>query len=148
MKDALGHGSNKRGAHAAGIEQLGAAQLPPARVPLTQEALERLDIDTLDKSAFGYKSGDIVSVNPAQLRLQYPGDMENPEAKFKQGGMRWVRSVDLREPIDVDIKSDGRMYLADGHHRYFAAKMLGQPLRAKIDIKAKPIPVILKRGRL
>ena len=84
MKDAKGHGSNPRGAaHQAGVNQVGTIQ----GIPLTQQALERLDIDTLDKAAFGYKSGDQVTVSPNDVHIQYPGDLENPQDKFAKGGM-------------------------------------------------------------
>jgi uncharacterized protein (DUF1015 family) len=40
------------------------------------------------------------------------------------------------------------MYIADGHHRWFAAAKTGRMLTGKIAVKAKPIPVIIKRGYL
>lgn len=114
--------------------------------PLTQESLEQLDIDTLDQMAFGHKSGDIVTLKPSEINIQYDGDLANPHDKFKAGGMDWARSVDLSEPVDVEIKQDGKFYLGDGHHRWFAAGKTGRTLQAKIEVKAKPIKALLENG--
>lgn len=111
----------------------------------SQRELEQMDIDVLDKLAFGYNDGDIVEIDPSLLVIKYPCDLENPEYCFQKGGMDWVRSVSLDEPIDVSIGDDGRMYLEDGHHRCFAASKLGKKLQAKVEIKGNPLRIILAR---
>lgn len=115
---------------------------------LTRAELEKLDIDTLDKMAFGHVSGDIVTVNPRDIKVQYRDDLVNPQDKFDKGGMAWARSVNLSEPVKVEIKTDGKMYLADGHHRWFAAIKTGQKIKAEIEIKGKPIEAILAKQKL
>ena len=115
----------------------------------TRRDLEQMDMDDLDRMAFGHASGEIIDIKPRDIKIQYRGDLENPEYKFEKGGMEWVRSVDFSEPVEVSIKTDGKFYLEDGHHRWFAAKKLGIPLKAKIEVKGKPIEVILDRqGKL
>lgn len=104
-----------------------------------------MDIDILDKIAFGCNDGDVIIVNPADLVIKYPGDLENPLECYRKGGMAWVRSVSLEDPIEVSIGEDGRMYLEDGHHRRFAAIKRGEKLRAEVEIKGNPIRHILAR---
>ena len=50
------------------------------------------------------------------------------------------------EPVEVSIGKDGKFYLEDGHHRWFAArKLLKKTIPAVIEkIDGKPIEVILK----
>ena len=116
--------------------------LPPEH---TQQSLERLPIETLDKMAFWVNDGDLVQLHPSQINIQYHGDLENPQDKFAKGGMAWANSVDLREPVDVSMKTNGKYYLEDGHHRWFAAKKRGQFLSAKVEVKGKPIEAILRK---
>lgn len=110
----------------------------------TQDELEGMEIDELDQLAFGYQDDQIVELDPDQINIQYT-DLENPEALYAKYGMKWVRSVDFSEPVDVSIKEDGKLYLEDGHHRYFAAKKLGRKLMCKIQIKGSPVRYILKQ---
>lgn len=109
-----------------------------------REKLEQMDVDDLDRMAYGHVSGDIIKLSPDQIKIIWPGDLENPEYKFKQGGMNWVNSVDFSEPIEVSINQDGEYQLEDGHHRWFAAKKLGRDLDAVLEIKGKPIERILQ----
>ena len=59
--------------------------------------------------------------------------------------MDWAQSVDLSEPIDVSVNQQGEYELEDGHHRWFAAQKTGRDIKAKIEIKGKPIEVLLGR---
>lgn len=111
-----------------------------------RDKLEQMDIDDLDRMAYGHIGGEIVKLSPDQIKIIWPGDLENPEYKFKQGGMDWVKSVDFSEPIEVSINQDGEYQLEDGHHRWFAAKKLGRDLNAVLEIKGKPIERIIQLG--
>lgn len=115
------------------------------RYSLTQ--LQSMEIDDLDKLAFGYKNGEIISISPHDIVIQYQGDLLNPEEKFRLGGQRWVDSVDLSEPVSVSIDTDGILRLEDGHHRLFAATKRGLDLIAEIEIKGNPVMAILTRQR-
>ena len=110
----------------------------------TRDELEPMDTDVLDRMAFGVGQGDQVSVDPKQVRILYPCDLENPEARFSQEGMAWVRSVSFEEPVEVSVDDEGRFCLEDGHHRRFAAEKLGLMLKATVTaIKGKPIERLL-----
>jgi hypothetical protein len=100
--------------------------------------------DELDRIAFGVNDGDKIDIDTKDINLIYP-DIENAEYKSEHGGMDWVNSVDLSEPIDISVDELGRFNLEDGHHRYFAAKMRGEPLTANVELKGNPIRAILKR---
>jgi hypothetical protein len=109
----------------------------------TQEELERLDIDVLDRLAFGVTGGELVTLRPDQIRIKYACDLANPEAKLARGGLAWARSVDLSEPVEVSVAEDGGFDLEDGHHRWMAAGQTHRPLTAVIEIKGNPIRRLL-----
>jgi hypothetical protein len=104
-----------------------------------------MDIDILDMMAFGCKSGEVVELDPKDILIKYPGDLDNPIEKFRVGGMKWVRSVSLEEPVEVSIGDDGNKYLEDGHHRRFSAIKQGKKLKAEIEVKGNPVKFILNR---
>lgn len=109
--------------------------------------LEEMDINILDKIAFGYNDGDVITIDAGKVVIKYPGDLENAEECFRRGGMSWARSVCLDDPVQVSIGEDGKMYLEDGHHRRFAAIKRGAKLSAEVEIKGNPIRFILARQR-
>lgn len=111
----------------------------------TREQLEQMDIDELDRLAFGMADGDVISVSPASIRILYPGDLDNPQARFDQEGMVWARSVDLSEPVDLSVNDAGELCLEDGHHRWFAAKKCSRSLQGTVTIKGRPIERILQQ---
>jgi len=111
----------------------------------SEEELQAMDIDDLDRLAFGYADDDLIEIDPRDISIKWHCDLENPEHKYKLGGDTWVNSVDLSEPVEVSINEDGVMELEDGHHRRFAALKRGEKLLAKIEIKGSPVRAILKR---
>lgn len=111
----------------------------------TEQQLIEMDVDALDKMAFGYVQDQEITVDPHKLHV-YLSDMENPEYRFAKEGMAWIRSVDLSEPIAVSRRdNDTRLWLEDGHHRVFAARLRGEKLTAIVEIKANPVRAILKK---
>lgn len=113
--------------------------------PYTRGQLEAMDIDALDRMAFGHAGGDVVELSPSQIQIQYTDDLENAHYQHAQTGPGWAKSVDLSEPVDVSIGDDGVMRLEDGHHRWLAASLSKRSLRARIEIKGRPIEVLLAR---
>ena len=110
----------------------------------TRRELEQMDIEELDRLAFGYAEGDTATLRPNEISIQWEGDLDNPIAKFEKEGDSWLESVDFSEPVEVTVKQDGKIYLEDGHHRWFAANKLGIPIDVKfVTIKGKPIEAIL-----
>jgi hypothetical protein len=105
-------------------------------------------IEALDRVAFGFAESDIKTLKPQQLTVKYPGDMENPVFEQKQSGLstqQWAKSVNLSEPIEVSYEG-GKFNIEDGHHRYYAAKILNMPLKVNLTIKDKPIAQILEES--
>ncbi len=98
------------------------------------DKIAQTSFDDLVQLCFGIRDEQILTLNPSDIRIQYKDDLLNPQYKYEQGGMDWIRSVSFEEPIDVDIKQDGKFYINDGHHRWFAAKKLGLPIKAKVHI--------------
>lgn len=109
----------------------------------SRHELEKMDIDTLDKMAFGVTSGQCVVTLSHKIHIQYPGDLENAQHAFDTKGMEWARQVDLSDPVEVSIDNNGRWNLEDGHHRWLAASKTGRSLTALINVKGKPIERIL-----
>ncbi len=115
----------------------------------TREQLERMPSETLDRMAYGFASGEERTV-PVGLLHATNDDIENAiykASKFPGGPKAWARSVDFSEPIQLTVRG-GKYFVKDGHHRYYAAKLLGKKtLRAIVEIDDNSIDVILgERG--
>lgn len=110
----------------------------------SRQELERMSIDDLDRAAYGYAEGDKATIHPKDINIIYKDDLLNPQDKFKKGGMDWAKSVDRSDPVKVSMSQDGKITLEDGHHRWFAAEKLNEPLKVEFErIKGKPIEKIL-----
>ncbi len=118
----------------------------------TSEELLRsggISIEALDIAAHGFSSDDIKTLKPEQLNIKWRGDLENVkyeiEHLFKKSNLprskfikNWAEKVSLEEPIDVSYEKN-KFYIEDGHHRYYAAKILNKPLNVNLEIKMNPI---------
>ena len=102
-------------------------------------------IEALDRAAFGFANEDIKELDPKDLNIQWTGDYENVKSEVENSGLsdkEWSKKISLDTPIEVVYK-DGKFYIDDGHHRYFAAKTLGKKLKVNLRIEEKPIPKIV-----
>jgi len=119
----------------------------------TSEELLRsggISIEALDRAAFGFSSEDIKTLMPNQLSIKWKDDLENVKfeiqlllKKLKVINPKtvlkiWAEAVDLTEPIDVTFEKS-KFFIEDGHHRYYAAKILNKPLNVNLEIKTNPI---------
>lgn len=119
----------------------------------TSEKLLRsggISTKALDRAAFGFSSDDITSLLPKQLKIKWKDDLENVKYEidklFVKSGAKnktnfiinWSKNIDLTTPIEVSYEKNN-FYIEDGHHRYFAAKILNKPLNVNIEIKMNPI---------
>lgn len=110
----------------------------------TDEELLRsggLPINMLDRMAFGFSPEDIKQLSPSQLSIKWKNDLENVKWELKKSGffpVVWAQKIRLTEPIDVSYKSN-KFWVEDGHHRYYAAKILNKPLNVNLEIKENPI---------
>lgn len=130
------------------------SQLKKDVTPLLQEALKYpsseawlrsggANIDLLDKVAFGVTSG-LKELRPEQLKVKHKPDMENVLWDLQKSGLskrKWAEQVKQVTPIEVSYEK-GNYYIEDGHHRYYAAKILGIPLKANVEVKGNPIAAI------
>lgn len=117
----------------------------------TSESLLRgggFSTEALDLAAFGVSNQTVTTMMPGELSIKWKDDMLNPPEQQRVSGLSkkgWAETVDLTQPIDVSF--DGKkFYIEDGHHRYYAAKILGKPLNVNLEITASPIPAISKLG--
>lgn len=123
-------------------------QISPA-----SEEYANLDIDTLDRMAFGFSRNDIQKMYPENLNIKWEEDLKNVIVEQKASGLsetEWAQNINLEEPIDV-IFEDGVFKIDDGHHRYYAALILGKPLNVSLEIKDNPhryaVMKALKEGK-
>lgn len=128
---------------------------------LKKEALKHNNSESLLRSggfsdkalgfaAFGFTEESVKTIMPNNLRIKWKNDLEN--VKFEIGLLKkklnnmplskimksWAEKINLNEPIDVVYEKD-KFYIEDGHHRYYAAKILNKPLKVKLEIKENPI---------
>jgi len=100
--------------------------------------------DLFDQWAFGFTQ-EKNTIMPNELKVRWRNDLENVKWEIEQKGLsdiEYAQSVDLSEPIEVDYDkpngwSEG-FYIQDGHHRYYAAKILNKPLNMNLTIKVNP----------
>ena len=100
----------------------------------------------LDRLAFGFSDGDITEISPNKLKIKWKEDLDNVKWEVSKSGLspkQWSSKIDLSEPIDVSYEKGG-FYIEDGHHRYYAAKTLGEKLNVNLEIKTNPITTINK----
>lgn len=109
-----------------------------------------ISVEALDRLAFGFSDDDIKTISPNKLKIKWKEDLKNvkfeleflkkktPNIPLKKIMFEWAKTVDLSEPIDVSYEKDG-FYIEDGHHRFFAAKILGKELNVDLTIKSNPI---------
>ncbi len=99
--------------------------------------------ELLDKAAFGFDD-TLDQIMPDKLSVKWHDDLDNVKYYIKKKGLtdaEYAKRVDLSEPIDVSF--DGKkFYIEDGHHRYYAAKILNSPLKMNLEIKANPIEAL------
>lgn len=118
-----------------------------SRAELRRE-LERVEIDTLDRWAFGVAGDDVITVKPRDLAIVHLDDLDNAvyqAGRYPGGQAAWAKSVSLEEPVEISVTTPGQFVLEDGHHRYLAAKLLKRSLTGKVSIKGKPIEELLAR---
>lgn len=107
-----------------------------------------IPIELLDMAAFGFNTDTITTLMPDQLRIEWKDDLDNVKREIKQKGLtdiEYAKSVDLSEPIDVEykkVRGVSWFFIQDGHHRYYAAKILNKPLNVNLEIKINPFKKI------
>jgi len=110
----------------------------------SSEALLRtggISIEALDRLAFGFSNEDIKTLSPNQLNIKWKADLENVKYEQQKSGLskiEWSQKINLSEPIDVSY-SKNKFWIEDGHHRYYAAKILRKSLNINLEIKQNPI---------
>lgn len=124
------------------------SQNQPWEMSPTGPEYAAMSIDDLDRAAFGFARNDIKTLSPDQLHIKWHDDWRNAildqrESRLKRG--EWARMVDLSDPIDVVFES-GKFFVDDGHHRFYAAKILGQNLNVNLTIKDKPHKAIVEKA--
>ena len=101
-------------------------------------------IEALDRAAYGFADTDIQTLMPNQLKIKWREDMANVMWEQNKSGLskkEWAKKINLTEPIDV-VYEKNNFYIDDGHHRFYAAKILNQPLNVTLTIKQNPITTL------
>ena len=103
-----------------------------------------LPTNMLDRIAFGFDESDIKTLSPKQLKIKWHDDLDNVIWEQQKSGLskvEWAKKINLSEPIDVSYEKN-KFYLEDGHHRYYAARILGKDLNVNLEIKMNPVLAI------
>ena len=99
-----------------------------------------LDVEILDRLAFGFADTDIKTLLPNQLNIKWKDDLDNVKYEIQNSKLspkQWASKINLSEPIDVSYENN-KFYIEDGHHRYLAAKILNKPLNVNLEINENP----------
>lgn len=119
----------------------------------TSEGLLRsggLPTEALDRLAFGFSSDDVKTLIPKQLSIKWKDDLDGvkyeiellqkkyPNKSLNEVMRLWASGINLSEPIDVSYEKN-KFFIEDGHHRYYAAKILNKVLNVNLEIKMNPI---------
>lgn len=96
-----------------------------------------LTVEMLDRMAFGFSAGDIKTLMPSQLHIKWKDDWNGVKWEQQKSGLssrEWAQKINIDKPIEVSYEH-GKFYIEDGHHRFFAAKVLNKPLNVDLEIK-------------
>ncbi len=107
-----------------------------------------LSVESLDRLAFGFTAEDIKTLTPNQLNIKWKEDLDNVKFEQEKSGLskiEWAKKINISEPIDVSYEKN-KFYIEDGHHRYYAAKILNLPLNVSLQIKQNPVVKISDLG--
>ena len=113
----------------------------------TSEELLRsggISIAALDRAAYGFDAEDIKTLMPNQLHIKWRDDYSSVLWEVQKSGLSkraWAKKINLSEPIDVSYEKN-KFYIEDGHHRYYAAKVLNKPLNVNLEINQNPITTL------
>ena len=100
-----------------------------------------ISIEALGRAAFGFTSEDVKALMPKQLNIKWKEDLENVRFEQEKSGLSkiaWANKIDLSEPVEVAFEKN-KFFIEDGHHRYYAARILNKPLNVDLTIKMNPI---------
>ncbi|MCK5617444.1 hypothetical protein KAR91_87080, partial [Candidatus Pacearchaeota archaeon] len=118
------------------------------RLAANSKEWSELNIDEMDRAAFGFSEEDITTLEPDQLNIKWQQDYDNVIEEQKDSGLsreEYARRIDLTEPIEV-IYEDRQFKVDDGYHRWFAARVLNKTLNVTLEIKAKPHRTIIENA--
>lgn len=108
-----------------------------------------MNVDDIDRQAFGFASSDIKTIDPKKLHVKYKSDFENvlhAQQISGLGKLGWARTINLTEPVQLSYEK-GKFWIEDGHHRYYAALILGKMLNVDdVEIKDKPHLAAVKKA--
>ena len=125
-----------------------AQQKNPWEMSVTGPEYSAMSIEDTDQAAFGFNRNNIKMLHPNQINIKWNPDWENVLAEQQNSGLNpveWAKNIDLSEPIDV-IYENGQFKVDDGHHRFYAAKILNVEIPVNVEIKDKPHRAILEKA--
>lgn len=118
-------------------------KLDTAISKMTDAELEKLDIDVLDRAAFGVTVGDTVTL-PLSEVVPLAGDLENAKHEVQKDPLRWRKYLDLH--VQLRLRG-GKFHLEDGHHRLVLRKKLGLPTITGVVVAIDDNPIVAIRAR-
>jgi hypothetical protein len=108
---------------------------------MSDRQLEALPTSTLDRVAFGFTTGDKITVPIDSVTIVHKSDFENALHELRHSPTRWDPHID--KPVKFSFRG-GKLRLEDGHHRYLLRRARGKKTITGIveHIEDNPIPAI------
>jgi hypothetical protein len=108
------------------------------------KAIYRIFSDLNNYEGDGKYFGDVPEVkilDPLWIKPLSSEERAGAMSACKLAGLtpkEWAKGISLHEPVDVSLYADGSLIMQDGHHRQYAAEILGVKLPVKLkSINAK-----------
>ncbi len=113
------------------------------------ESLESAPLELADRAAFGVNDGDITDMPLQIISIVHERNWENAKLEAEdKGAEEYANQMNFGKPIQVRLVG-GKFQLEDGHHRMYAAELLGkESLQTEILIDDDPIIVLEREGVL
>lgn len=100
------------------------------------EFSRNLSIDILQKTVFGFTTGDILDLDPRKLKIKWKDDWI--------GAYPYDGDVDSMPPIEVSYEK-GKFFVEDGHHRLKTA-LRQKKKTIKCEVESIRDKVVIKLG--
>lgn len=109
---------------------------------ITMQELYEVPDEKMQNETYGWNHFELQDLNPNDIyAYNYcKEDMANVFFVITKAGSprKWAKKYvgeGIKEPIKVAFCEDGKFYVEDGHHRWYASKLLKISIKAEVEIK-------------
>lgn len=108
---------------------------------ITLEDLYQLSVSEIQNEIYGWNEDTVTLLDPDQIFVHEDcNDLDSIYHAVEKFDSEFLWAKDfvghsLVEPIEVSYCEDGKFHIEDGHHQWYASKILGIPIKAKVTVK-------------